>query len=67
MFKNYLKIAFRTLWRSKGYAFINIIGLAIGITGATLLLTFVNDENSFDGFHSKADRIVRPIALQKNL
>ena len=67
MFKNYLKIALRTLWRSKGYAFINIIGLAIGITGATLLLTFVNDENSFDGFHSKSERIVRPIAIQKNL
>lgn len=67
MFKNYLKIALRTLWRSKGYAFINILGLAIGITGATLLLTFVNDENSFDGFHSKADRIIRPIAIQKNL
>jgi len=67
MFQNYLKIALRTLWRSKGYAFINIIGLAIGITGATLLLTFVKDENGFDGFHSKADRIVRPVALQKNL
>lgn len=67
MLRNYLKIALRTLWRSKGYAFINIIGLAIGITGATLLLTFVKDENSFDKFHSKADRIVRPIAQQKNL
>ena len=67
MLRNYLKIALRTLWRSKGYAFINIIGLAIGITGATLLLTFVKDENSFDMFHSKADRIVRPVAQQKNL
>lgn len=67
MFKNYLKIAVRTLWRSKGYAFINILGLAIGITGATLLLTFVKDENAFDMFHSKAERIVRPIAKQLNL
>ena len=65
MLKNYFKIAFRTLARSKGYAFINILGLAIGITGATLLLTYVKDETSFDQFHSKADDIVRIIAVDK--
>lgn len=67
MFKNYLKIAVRTLWRSKGYAFINVMGLAIAITGATLLLTFVKDETSHDKFHTKSDRIARVIATQKNL
>ncbi|KYG81181.1 hypothetical protein AWW67_07430 [Roseivirga seohaensis] len=64
MFKNYFKIAIRTLWRSKGYAFINILGLAIGITGATLLLTYVNSERSFDKFHTNYERIVRPVFIQ---
>lgn len=67
MLKNYIKIAFRTLWKNKGYAFINIIGLAIGICGATLFLTFVKDELSFDKMHSKYDRIVRPITIQTNV
>ena len=65
MLRNYFKIAFRTLARSKGYAFINILGLAIGITGATLLLTYVKDETSFDQFHSKSDDIVRIIVVDK--
>ena len=67
MLKNYFKIAFRTLVRNKGYAFINILGLAIGITGATLLLTYVQDENSFDRFHSKSDRIVRTVLTYHHL
>ena len=52
MLKNYIKISVRTLLRNKGYAFINIIGLAIGITGATLLMTYVQDETSYDKFHT---------------
>ena len=67
MLKNYFKIAFRTLWKNKAYAVINIIGLAIGISGATLFLTFVKDELSFDQQHSKFERIVRPITIQQNL
>lgn len=67
MFKNYLKIAVRTLWRSKGYAFINVMGLAIAITGATLLLAFIRDETSHDQFHTKSDRIARVVTTQKNL
>ena len=67
MLKNYFKIAFRTLWKNKAYAFINIIGLAIGISGATLFLTFVKDELSFDKMHANYERIVRPITIQTNL
>lgn len=67
MFKNYFKIAFRTLWKNKGYAFINILGLAIGISGATLFLTFVKDEMSFDKFHANYEQIVRPITIQQNM
>ena len=51
MLRNYLKLAFRTLWRRKGYAFINILGLAAGIACCLLALLFVLDEFSYDRFH----------------
>lgn len=64
MFKNYFKISVRTLWRNKGYALINIIGLAIGITGATLLMTYVQDETSFDKFHDDSENLARAVLIQ---
>lgn len=48
MFRNYFKIAFRNLWKNKGYSFLNIFGLAIGITCASLILLWVEDEVNFD-------------------
>ncbi|RXG18351.1 putative permease [Leeuwenhoekiella aestuarii] len=48
MLKNYFKIAFRNLWKNKGYSALNIFGLAIGITCASLILLWVEDEMSFD-------------------
>lgn len=51
MLRNYLKLAFRNLWRGKGYAFINVIGLAVGIACCLLTLLFVLDEFSYDRFH----------------
>ncbi len=59
MLKNYLKVAFRTISRNKIYAFINIIGLTIGISAALLIFLYVQDELTFDRHHSKADRIHR--------
>lgn len=59
MFKNYLKIAFRNLWKSKGFSAINIIGLAIGLATCLLILLFVLDELSYDRYNKKADRIYR--------
>lgn len=59
MFKNYLKIAFRSLWRNKVHSSINIIGLSLGIACCVLIVLFVKDEWTFDRFHSKADRIYR--------
>jgi len=64
MLKNFIKIAFRSLWRSRAYSLINIFGLAIGITGATLLFTYVKDEASYDTFHSRSEDIVRGILIQ---
>jgi len=59
MISHYFKIALRTLFKFKGFAFINIIGLALGIASGILIMLFVVDEFSFDNFHTKADRLYR--------
>jgi putative ABC transport system permease protein len=57
MILNYLKVAFRNLWKNKGFSFINIAGLAIGMASAILILLWIQNEVSYDGFHEKKDRI----------
>ncbi len=59
MLHNYLKIAFRSLLRSKAHSFINVLGLSLGIVCCILIAFFVKDEWTFDTFHTKADRIYR--------
>jgi len=59
MIKNYLKIAFRNLVRHKAFSIINITGLAIGMASSILILLWVNDELSYDRFHSNANQIYR--------
>ncbi len=59
MFRNYFKIAARNLVRNKGYSFINIFGLAIGMACTILILLWVQHELSYDRFHENADRIYR--------
>ena len=59
MIKNYFKIAFRNLWRNKGFSVINILGLAIGITTCLIILLFVYNELSYDRFNVNSERIVR--------
>jgi len=59
MFKNYLKIAFRNLRRHKGYSFINIAGLAVGMACFLLIFMHISDELSYDKFHQKAKQIYR--------
>jgi putative ABC transport system permease protein len=59
MFRNYIKIAFRNLWKNKGYSAINIFGLAIGLATCLLIILFVIDELSYDKYNEKADRIYR--------
>lgn len=53
MIKNYLKTAWRNLWKNKGFSAINIIGLAIGMAACIIIMLFVFYEKSFDHFHSK--------------
>ncbi|MBN1224609.1 MAG: ABC transporter permease [Candidatus Aminicenantes bacterium] len=62
MLKNYLLMAFRKLKKQKGYALINVAGLAIGMACCILILSFVLTELSFDRYHDNANRIYRLIA-----
>lgn len=55
MFKNYIKIAWRNLWKNKGYSALSIFGLAIGITCAAIILLWVEDEVGFDTDFPKQD------------
>lgn len=48
MIHNYIKIAFRNLRKNKGYSALNIFGLAIGITCASLIFLWVEDEVNYD-------------------
>jgi ABC-type antimicrobial peptide transport system permease subunit len=57
MFKNYITVTLRGIFRNKLYAFINVAGLSVGIACAILILLWVFDELSFDKFHPKADRL----------
>jgi putative ABC transport system permease protein len=59
MLYNYLKIAFRSIWRQKFYAFINITGLIIGLVTSLLIILYIVDEFSYDRFHIDASRIYR--------
>jgi putative ABC transport system permease protein len=61
MFKNYLKVAFRNIKRSKGYSFSNIAGLSVGMTCFILIMLFVKYELSYDRYHENADDIYRVV------
>lgn len=57
MLKNYWKIAVRNLLRSKGFSFLNIAGLVLGMASATLILLWIQHERSYDTFHEKNARL----------
>lgn len=59
MIKNYLKVAWRNLLKHKGFSFINILGLAIGIAACLVIFLYVHTELTFDQYNVKADRIAR--------
>ena len=59
MFKSYLKVALRNLWKNKGFSALNIIGLATGLAVCLLIVLYVKDELSYDKFNVNANRIYR--------
>jgi putative ABC transport system permease protein len=66
LIKNYFKVAIRHILKHKGFSFINIVGLAIGIACSVLILLYVSHELSYGKFHEKADRIYR-LALRASI
>lgn len=65
MLRNYIKIAFRNLVRNKVYSFINIVGLAMGISAFLFILEYISLEQSVNGFHANLPNIYR--LLNQNL
>jgi predicted permease len=59
MLRNYFKLALRNLTRQKAFSFINIGGLAVGLASSLVILLWVQDEVSYDRFHSKANQTYR--------
>jgi len=61
MFRNYLKVALRSLWKNKELSVLNIGGLAIGLTCSLMIFVFVKDELSYDRHHKDAANIYRVV------
>lgn len=59
MVRNYIKVALRNFVKHKGYTFINVTGLAMGIACCLLIFLYVKDEFTYDQYHEKEDRIFR--------
>ncbi|MFD0793944.1 ABC transporter permease [Mucilaginibacter litoreus] len=65
MIKNYFKIALRNLWRNKGFTFINLFGLVIGLTSCLLIGIYIIHELNYDDMQQNGDRIARVIMEYK--
>lgn len=57
MFKNYIKIAFRSLWKNRLFTVINLLGLSLGLASAVVLILFIQRGLTFDTFHQDSDQI----------
>jgi putative ABC transport system permease protein len=65
MFKNYFKLAMRNIIRQKGFSFINIAGLAIGMACCLIILLFIQYEFSYENMHPDLDNIYRVLTIDK--
>ncbi|MEJ0028937.1 MAG: ABC transporter permease [Bacteroidota bacterium] len=59
MFRNYLLVTLRNIRANKLFSFINITGLAIGLSACFLIWQYVRFESSYDTFHENKDRLYR--------
>ncbi|QMW03189.1 ABC transporter permease [Spirosoma foliorum] len=66
MLRNYLKVAFRTLWKNRTHTLINIVGLSVAFGTCVLLFLTATFELSYDSFHTDANRIFRLNFLSTN-
>ena len=65
MFKNYIVVAIRNLFRNKLFSVINILGLAIGMAATMLITEYIIHELSYDNFHEQGDQIYRVVIQQE--
>lgn len=65
MFRNYWKVAIRSLLKRKGFTLINILGLATGMAVCLLILLFIRHETGYDNFETGGDRIYRVVLERK--
>ncbi|MDP8913732.1 MAG: ABC transporter permease, partial [Pseudomonadota bacterium] len=63
MWRNYLTVAVRALAKNRTYAFINIVGLAIGLAACLMILIYVRHETSYDAWLPDAERIYQVQAI----
>jgi putative ABC transport system permease protein len=66
MLKNYLKTAFRNLWKNRTYSILNIIGLSIGVTAAAFIFLWVEDETTFNHNFANRDRLYHVMMNEKS-
>src|SRR5260221_1175632 len=59
MIRNYIKTAYRSLIKNKGFTVLNVLGLSLGLASCLLIILYVVDELSYDRYNTKADRIYR--------
>src|ERR1700759_4087724 len=59
MIKNYIKTAYRSLLKNKGFTLLNVLGLSVGLAVCLLIVFYVVDELGYDKYNVKADRIYR--------
>ncbi|HEX8530202.1 MAG TPA: ABC transporter permease, partial [Cytophagales bacterium] len=64
MFKNYLKVALRNIWRNKVFSFINVFGLALGLACSLLIILWVRDELRYDRFHARGPELYQVMENQ---
>lgn len=64
MYKNYLKVVWRNMFKHKVFSVINISSLSVGIAACLIIFLFIKDELSFDSFHTKKDNVYRLCELQ---
>lgn len=65
MFRNYLKVGIRNIFKYKVFSFINVFGLAVAMSVGMLIILMLADQRSYDQFHTKKDRIYRVLSQEK--
>lgn len=66
MLRTYFLVALRALRRNKAFSFLNVLGLAVGVAASLLIFLVIRLETSYDGYHTKKDRIYRVVTTMVN-